>query len=159
MDKTRDEIEFERNQHEMRFYPEVHEVNLKGSKHPIKSKTMRQRGGPRQMGNFNMMPGGIEMDDPGILPENLQIASGSFEDNGNMVHSARSNMRSAKDGEIECLDMELVIGNKNYMITIYPDSDPDALAYEFAAQHDLGNEMVEQLREQIRANLEANFVQ
>jgi len=70
------------------------------------------------------------MEDGEITTENLQIG-GSFEDT-NMVHSARSNRRAA-EGDIECLDMELVIGNQNYVITIYPDSDPDALAHEFAA--------------------------
>ena len=45
-----------------------------------------------------------------------------------------------------CLDMEIVIGNKNYVIIIFPDSDPDAVAQEFAAQHSLPQEMVEQLR-------------
>ena len=28
-------VEFERNQHEMKFAPEIHGVNLKGSKKPI----------------------------------------------------------------------------------------------------------------------------
>ena len=56
-----------------------------------------------------------------------------------------------------CLDMEIVIGNQNFVIDIYPDSDPDALAHEFAAQHSLPQEMVEQLREQIYANQIANF--
>ena len=63
-----------------------------------------------------------------------------------MVHSARSNRR-AGEGDIECLDMELVINKQTYVITIYPDSDADALAHEFAAQHNLGPEMVEQLRD------------
>lgn len=79
------------------------------------------------------------MDDGELVMENLQIGA-SFEDN--MVHSARSNRRAA-EGDIECLDMELVIGQQNYVITIYQDSDPDALAHEFAAQHNLGGEMVD----------------
>jgi len=38
MDRPRDEIEFERNMHEMKFAPEIHEVNTRGSKKPIVSK-------------------------------------------------------------------------------------------------------------------------
>lgn len=37
-DRDQDEIEFERNVHEMRFAPEIHEVNLRGTKHPIVAK-------------------------------------------------------------------------------------------------------------------------
>ena len=49
-----------------------------------------------------------------------------------MVQSARSNKRTGED-DVECLDMEIVIGSVKYMITVFPDSDPDALAQEFAA--------------------------
>jgi len=45
-----------------------------------------------------------------------------------------------------CLDMEIVIGNQNFVVIIFPDSDPDAVAQEFAAQHSLPQQMVEQLR-------------
>ena len=34
-DRDQDEIEFERNVHEMKFAPEIHEVNLRGTKNPI----------------------------------------------------------------------------------------------------------------------------
>ena len=37
-DRDKDEIEFERNMHEMRFAPEIHEVNLRGTRHPIVAK-------------------------------------------------------------------------------------------------------------------------
>ena len=34
-DRNQDDIEFEKNVHEMRFAPEIHEINYKGSKNPI----------------------------------------------------------------------------------------------------------------------------
>ena len=55
--------------------------------------------------------------------------------------------------------MEVVVGDQKFIITVFPDSDPHALATEFAAQHNLPPEAVEQLTEQIQDNIEANFAQ
>lgn len=44
-----------------------------------------------------------------------------------MVHRA-STSRSAAGGDVECLDMEIVIGDQKYMISVFPDSDINALA-------------------------------
>ena len=63
--------------------------------------------------------------------------------------SSRSNRRMGDDHELVCLDMEIVINDTKYMITVFPDSDPDALAHEFAAQHELPDEMIGQLIESI----------
>ena len=120
----------------MRFAPEIHEVNLKGTRKPIKSKMARkvEHGlRSRMQEKLNMLDEGHfgnmdEGEDPGMIG-NLQIG-GSFEgqaEDGNRLHSARSNRRVA-EGQVECLDMEIVIGNQAYVITIFPDSDPDALA-------------------------------
>jgi len=38
IDRPQDEIEFEKNVHEMKFAPEIHEVNLRGTKNPIVAK-------------------------------------------------------------------------------------------------------------------------
>ena len=79
--------------HEMRFAPEIHEINYKGSKNPIASQTKGKRAGLRnrleekldylnsgQFGtladNPNMMEG-----DPGMVIGNLEIGSGSFTEN------------------------------------------------------------------------------
>ena len=43
MDKNQDEIEFERNLHEMRFAPEVHEVNHAGTKKPLIKSPMAKK--------------------------------------------------------------------------------------------------------------------
>ena len=43
-----------------------------------------------------------------------------------MVHRA-STSRSA-GGDVECLDMEIVIGEQKHMISVFPDSDINALA-------------------------------
>ena len=43
MDKKQDEIEFERSQHEMRFAPEVHEVNHAGTKKPMIKSPLSKR--------------------------------------------------------------------------------------------------------------------
>ena len=40
--------------------------------------------------------------------------------------------RERGEDEVECLDMEIVIGEQKFTLTIFPDSDPDALAQEFA---------------------------
>lgn len=132
----------------MRFAPEIHEVNLKGTRQPIKCKMSRKvEMGLRQRlqdklnflnaGQFGTLADGEGAgEDAGIIG-NLEI--GSFDHQGddlNRVHSARSNRRLA-DGQVECLDMEIVIGNQAYVITIFPDSDPEALATEFAAQNNL----------------------
>lgn len=124
----------------MRFAPEIHEVNLKGTRQPIKSKMARKMEvGLRQrmqdklnflnQGQFGTLADGEGAgEDPGIIG-NLEIG-GSFEhqdEDPNRLHSARSNRRLA-DGQVECLDMEIVIGNQAYVITIFPDSDPEALA-------------------------------
>lgn len=42
-DRTKDDIEFEKNRHELRFRPEVHEVNVTGSKRPILSARPSKR--------------------------------------------------------------------------------------------------------------------
>lgn len=71
------------------------------------------------------------MADPDILPEDLENG-GSFGDSSHVFQNGKQSRR-AIEGDVECLDMEIVIGNQNYVITIFPDSDPDALAHEFAA--------------------------
>jgi len=43
-DRNHDEIEFERNQHEMRFAPEIHEVNTRGLRKPIVAKSSAKKG-------------------------------------------------------------------------------------------------------------------
>lgn len=53
--------------------------------------------------------------------------------------------------------MEIVIGNSKEMIQVYPDSDINALAHEFAAQHNLSQEHVAQLRDSIQQNYDMNF--
>ena len=44
MDRDQDEIEFEKNIHEMRFAPEIHEINHRGTKKPIKRAGQGLRG-------------------------------------------------------------------------------------------------------------------
>ena len=44
VDKNPDEIEFEKNQHEMLFTPEVHEINVRGTKKPIKGGGIKKGG-------------------------------------------------------------------------------------------------------------------
>lgn len=82
-------------------------------------------------------------EDPAIIG-NLEIG-GSFEgqvdQDANRLHSSRSNRRMG-DGDVQWIDMEIVIGEQKYTIPIYPDSDPQALAHEFAAQHGLPMELV-----------------
>lgn len=53
------------------------------------------------------------------------------------VYEKALSARERGEDEVECLDMEIVIGNQKYTLTIFPDSDPDALAQEFAVQHNL----------------------
>ena len=43
-DRDQDEIEYDKNHHEMRFAPEVHEINNKGTKNPIKSSMSKKVG-------------------------------------------------------------------------------------------------------------------
>jgi len=97
-------------------------------------------------------------DDPSM--GNLQIGA-QFENSENLRghHSPENPNRRMHTSEVECLDMEVVIGEQKYVITIFPDSDPHALAQEFAAQQNLPQELVAQLSEQIQANLLDNFGQ
>lgn len=43
-DRNHDDIEFEKNHHEMLFSPEVHAINLRGTKNPIKSNVGKKVG-------------------------------------------------------------------------------------------------------------------
>ena len=89
----------------------------------------------------------------------MQIGNGfspEQDDNSQMNYRA-STSRSAR-GDVECLDMEIVIGDQKEMIQVYPDSDINALAQEFAAQHNLSQEYVEQLRDSIQQNYNMNFL-
>ena len=49
-----------------------------------------------------------------------------------MQHARASTGRSAA-GHYECLDMEIDIGGRKETIQVFPDSDINALAQEFAA--------------------------
>lgn len=59
--------------------------------------------------------------------QNLEIGTGfSPEQSQEMQYRAQTS-RSA-GGDVECLDMEIVIGDQKEMISVYPDSDINALA-------------------------------
>lgn len=53
--------------------------------------------------------------------------------------------------------MEIAVGNQKHVISIYPDSDPEALALEFVAQNNLPDDLVEQLTEEIINHYNASF--
>ena len=59
--------------------------------------------------------------------QNLQIGSGFTPEQSQEMHYRASTSRSA-GGEVECLDMEIVIGDRKEMLQVYPDSDINALA-------------------------------
>ena len=147
----------------MRFAPEVHEIDLKGRRQPIKSKTskraLRDRMNAKMdflnQGQYQTLADGqiIDQNDPNVLAGNLMINTGAFggqenQEDGAVQLSTRSNRRTG-EGDVECLEMEVQLGEQKYVITIYPDSVPDALAHEFAAQHGLSEDVVPMLCESI----------
>ena len=71
------------------------------------------------------------------------------------LHSARSNRRT--ENGCDYLDMEIAVGSQKHVISIYPDSDPEALALEFVAQNNLPDDLVEQLTEEIINHYNASF--
>jgi len=96
VDRKADEIEFERNQQEMRFAPEVHEINHFGTKKPkIKSPLSKKaaaglRSRMQEKLNFlnvgqngtladSQMQPGFESRDDQLLQGNLEVGT-SFED-------------------------------------------------------------------------------
>ena len=101
-------------------------------------------------GNFGTLADG-KSGDPGMIG-NLQL--GVFD---GRQEDGMGGLPIADGEQVECIDMEVVIGDQKFIITVYPDSDPHALATEFAAQQNLEPEAVEQLTEQIQDSIEANF--
>lgn len=55
------------------------------------------------------------------------------------------------------MSIDIALGNKKHRITLTKSSDPELLAANFAAKHNLDGKMQKKLCEQLANNMKANF--
>lgn len=124
VDRPQDEIEYERNHHEMRFAPEIHEINTRGTKRPIVAQGPKRGPSARVHGDFlnsgqigtladNQMDGERE-----AIISDLRFGTASFEDQPSSNEKKERRSRTSREAakrkpteEVECLDMEITIGD------------------------------------------------
>ena len=125
VDRPQDEIDYERNHHEMRFAPEIHEINTRGTKRPIVAQGTK-RGGPSARvhgeflnnGQFGTLADSQADGEREAIISDLRFGTTSFEDQPPSNEKGRRS-RSSREAaalrrptsEVECLDMEVTIGD------------------------------------------------
>ncbi len=61
------------------------------------------------------------------------------------------------EDEEDTVSIDIALGNKKHRITLTKSSDPELLAADFAAKHNLDSKMQKKLCEQLANNMKANF--